>query len=170
MKRKLLSILTLLCLTITSAWADGSCGDGLTWALSSDGKTLTIRYTGSGTGVMDDYTDTDHAPWYSHLSTITSIVIKNGVTTIGSHAFEGCSLTSITLPEGLTTIKESAFCGNGTTIEEVSIPESVTFIGDMHSMEQMFESSSSTTFLVKSLLARILHSQQVMYPSMYSHR
>ncbi len=160
MKRKLLSILALLCLTVTGAWADGSCGDGLTWALSSDGKTLTIGYAGSGTGAMEDYTDTNPAPWYSHLSTITSVVIKNGVTTIGSHAFEGCSLTSITLPEGLTTIKESAFYGNGTTIEEVSIPESVTFIGD-----NAFNGTNVRKFFINNIPSKIAIGENTPFPT-----
>ena len=150
MKRKLLTILALLCLTVTSAWADGSCGDGLTWALSSEGKTLTISYTGSGTGAMEDYTDTDPAPWYSHRGDITSVVIKNGVTTIGTHAFEGCKLTSITLPEGLTTINASAFSDNETTIERVSIPQSVTFIGN-----NAFKGTSVQNFYINNIPSKI---------------
>jgi len=50
MSKKLLSIIALLCLTLSSAWADGSCGDGVTW--SYDAGTLTISYSGSGTGAM----------------------------------------------------------------------------------------------------------------------
>ncbi len=150
MKRKLLSILALLFLTVTGAWADGSCGDGLTWALSSDGKTLTIGYAGSGTGAMEDYTDTNPAPWYSNRGDITSVVIKNGVTTIGEHALEGCKLTSITLPEGLTTINASAFSDNGTTIERVSIPQSVTFIGN-----NAFKGTSVQNFYINNIPSKI---------------
>ena len=43
--RKLLSILTLLCLTVTGAWADddsGSCGTSVTYSYEESTHTLTI--------------------------------------------------------------------------------------------------------------------------------
>ena len=62
----------------------------------------------------------------SHL---TSIVIPENVTSIGSSAFSGCSsLASVTIPEGVTSIGTSAFedCRN---LVSIIIPESVTEIG-----------------------------------------
>lgn len=56
-------------------------------------------------------------------------IIPEGVTTIGSNAFYGCSdLTSISIPEGVTDIADFAFlvCSGLTT---VSIPSTVTSIG-----------------------------------------
>lgn len=38
MRKKLLSIFTLLCLAVTSAWADNSCGDGVTWSYDAGTK------------------------------------------------------------------------------------------------------------------------------------
>ena len=58
----------------------------------------------------------------------TSITIRNGVTSIGDYAFEGCSnLTSITIPNSVTSIGDYAFRFTGLT--SVTIPESVTSIG-----------------------------------------
>ena len=60
---------------------------------------------------------------------MTSIVIPEGVTSIGSSAFSGCSsLTSIVIPEGVTSIGSSAFyyCSSLTSID---LPDSVTSIG-----------------------------------------
>ncbi len=56
--------------------------------------------------------------------------IPNSVTSIGSHAFGGCSgLTSVTIPNSVTTIGDFAFsCCTGLT--SVTIPNSVTTIGD----------------------------------------
>ena len=55
-------------------------------------------------------------------------VIPDEILEIGYNAFKGCSkLTSITLPEGLTRIGSSAFESTG--LISITIPESVTEIG-----------------------------------------
>ena len=62
-------------------------------------------------------------------STITSIEIPSGVTSIGIYAFNNCkSLTSVTIPDSVTSIEGYAFynCNNLTS---VTIPDSVTSIG-----------------------------------------
>ena len=61
---------------------------------------------------------------------MTSATIGNSVTTIGWHAFSGCSgLTSVTIPNSVTTIGEDAFSAcSGLT--SVTIPSNVTAIGD----------------------------------------
>ena len=112
MSKKLLSIIALLCLTLSSAWADGSCGDGVTWSYVAG--TLTISYSGSGTGAMEDYGDPEEQPWYSNEGDITSIVIESGVTHIGDYAFcdfNNASLTTITIPASVTSIGTCAFGG-----------------------------------------------------------
>ncbi len=83
----------------------GTCGDNLTWNLT--GGVLTI----SGTGAMNDYSGTS-APWYYYRSSITSVIVENGVTSIGNYAFSYCSgLTSITIPNSVTSIGRNAFIG-----------------------------------------------------------
>ena len=59
-----------------------------------------------------------------------NVIVKDGVTEIGSEAFSGCSgLTSITLPESVTKIGSEAFSGcSGLT--SITLPDSVTEIGD----------------------------------------
>jgi len=72
----------------------GTCGTNLTWTLDDEG-TLTI----SGTGAMKSYSSSSSAPWYSYRNSIKSVSIADGVTSIGSGVFSGCtSLESITLP------------------------------------------------------------------------
>ncbi|MDY4161087.1 MAG: leucine-rich repeat protein, partial [Prevotella sp.] len=66
---------------------------------------------------------------FSGCSGLTSVTIPNSVTRIGSSAFSGCSgLTSVTIPNSVTSIGEYAFYGcSGLT--SVTIPNSVTSIG-----------------------------------------
>ena len=66
---------------------------------------------------------------YLNGELVTELVIPEGVTSIGAHAFENCSsLTSITLPEGVTSIGESAF-SRCSSLTSITIPASVTSIG-----------------------------------------
>ena len=63
-------------------------------------------------------------------SSLTSITIPGSVTSIGEGAFRACSgLTSITIPESVTTIGKSAFSGCS-SLTSINIPGSVTSIGD----------------------------------------
>ena len=103
----------------------GANGANVTWKLTSDG-TLTI----SGTGKMEDYEWEGAAPWYSFCTQVTTVVIENGVASIGDCAFSGCSnLTKANIASGVTTIGEWAF-GSCEALTSVTIPGSVTTIGD----------------------------------------
>ena len=71
----------------------GACGTSLTWKVD-DAGTLTI----DGTGSMSSYSY-GNAPWYTHRTLIKSVVVSDGVTSISSGAFYGCSsLKEMTLP------------------------------------------------------------------------
>ena len=66
---------------------------------------------------------------FDRCSSLTSLTIGNGVTTIWEYAFDGCSsLTSITIPNSVTEIGTSAFSGCS-SLTSVTIPNSVTTIG-----------------------------------------
>ncbi len=107
----------------------GTCGSSLKWKIYSNGE-LVI----SGTGAMTNYTYSNGsyvttAPWQEYISYIKSVIISDGVTSIGSYAFYGCtSLETVTIPDSVTSIGSYAFY-NCTSLESVTIPDSVTSIG-----------------------------------------
>ena len=104
--------------------ASGTCGDNLTWTLDGNGV-LTI----SGSGSMASYTSESQTPWYYH-SSIKTLVIENGVTSIGAYAFSNRSwLTDVTIPNSVTSIGNWAFYGCY-RLTGVTIPNSVTSVGD----------------------------------------
>ena len=76
---------------------------------------------------IPSYSSYDESPFY--YSKFTSLVIGEGVTSIGDDAFYYCrSLQSVTIPSSVTSIGSSAFssCDN---LQSVTIPSSVTSIG-----------------------------------------
>ncbi len=110
------------CVSAAEIEETGYCGNDVTYTLYDDGK-LVI----SGTGQMY---------WYSweniceDIEKIKSVVIGNGVTSVGGSAFADCSnLTSVTLPDTLTAIYYNAFYGC-TSLKSINIPDSVTIIED----------------------------------------
>ena len=142
MSKKLLSILALLCLTVTSAWADdsGTCGTSLTYSYVESTHTLTI----SGTGAMTDFGYME-TPWYGYRTDITNIVIEDGVTTIGEYAFIECEkLTTVTIHNNVTSIGKNAFLGCY-SLKTVTIGSGVTSIG-----KSAFESCKSLTEITVS--------------------
>ena len=67
---------------------------------------------------------------YINNELVSDLIIPSSVTSIGNHAFWGCSgLKSVEIPNSVVSIGELAFAGcSGLT--SVSIPNSVTSIGD----------------------------------------
>ena len=66
---------------------------------------------------------------YMNGKEITELKIPDGVTSIGSYAFRGCSsLTSVIIPNGVTSIGDNTF-QNCSSLTSVTIPNSVTSIG-----------------------------------------
>ena len=137
MKRRILALCLVLALCLgllpvsaAAAARSGTCGKNLTWTLDSSG-TLTI----SGTGPMDNYTLTDSeayeegetldTPWPGW--DVRAVVIRNGVTSIGTYAFIGTRAARCTIPGSVTTIGDNAF--NSTPLSELTIADGLKTIG-----------------------------------------
>lgn len=110
-------------------FVDNKCGENATWALDDNGR-LTI----SGTGDMYDFVAGHTGPWETYRDKIKTVVIEDGITSIGERAFY-CyhSITSVTIPDSVTSIGKMAFTGNE-QLTEINIPAGVTKI-DNHTFE-----------------------------------
>ncbi len=129
-------------------YTSGTCGENLTWSFDTQTGELVI----SGTGAMSNYTYPEAVPWYDHKSSIKTVIIEDGVTSISGYTFKGYTeLTSVSFSNSVTSIGTYAFSGctgianamlpNGitsidaytfedcTALTSISIPDSVTNIG-----------------------------------------
>lgn len=143
-------VAVLLCLLPVTASAaetvaSGSCGASVNWILTDDG-TLTI----SGVGDMSNYA-LGYAPWYSYKDQITTVVVSDGVTSVGNYSFYNMDNVSyvkmsdsvisignssfsysegfsyIRIPDSLRSLGSHAF--SGTSLISVTLPATVQSIG-----------------------------------------
>ena len=110
----------------------GTCGDGVTWEFDDETGVLTI----SGAGAMEDYNQkyqdpmrpyfkVTTAPWGDHIGEITSVVVSDGVTSIGANAFFNyfglaSSFTSLQIGKDVSSIGAAAFLGCG-SLESITV-------------------------------------------------
>jgi len=130
--------LLLMSLTTSTVLAEdvywGYCGvvnheEDLKWEYDPSSKKLTITKVGTQ-GRMNNYNSASEQPWYRYRSNIRTIIVLDGVTTIGKFAFSGLSsLSSVTIPPTVTSIEESAFyqCRN-TNFTSIDLPSSIRYI------------------------------------------
>ena len=148
MKKRLLSLLVALCMAVTllpvsaiTAWAEdpdppksGNCGagdgSGVTWQLTENtDDPSTYKLTISGSGAMEDYSNSLSRPWSSFQQQITSVVISPGITSIGKRAFKGFSkLIHVDIANSVISIGSEAF-SYCSSLTDIIIPQSVTDIG-----------------------------------------
>ena len=116
-------LLSIVSVVDFSAFADtlttGKCGENVTYSFDESTGVLTI----SGTGDMNQWPE-DDSPWYADAR-IKTLIIDEGVTSIGDRAFQNCSnLSNIQFPNSLTLINGDAFL-NCTSLASVTIPDGV---------------------------------------------
>ena len=107
--------------------------NGLLSGTFPNGVTYNLGYnyvlTISGTGAIPDFA-AGEAPWFAYADKIHTVIIEDGVTSIGACAFYGCrNIYSLSLPGSITSIGYAAFhgcCG----LSGFIVPQNVTAIGD----------------------------------------
>lgn len=98
------------------------CGPSLYYSIKD--ATLILN----GEGDMSNYTDDDHAPWYSNRTIIEKVELPELITSIGSYAFDKFSLmTTITIPSNVVSIGKAAFY-DCIKLASITIPSSVVSI------------------------------------------
>ena len=155
---KQLSTLVLMLMVSLASWAQmsGSCGDGLNYnAETKDGgKTYTLTISGSGWMNSYDYWASPEPvlPGWSEIrEKITSVVVGEGVQSVGNHAFLECkALTSVSLPSTLQLIGSGAFF-DCFALESISLPEGLQWMDQV----AFFECKSLKSVVIPSSLTYI---------------
>ena len=149
----------------TDGIASGSCGNSITWSLSSNGI-LTI----TGNGAMSG----SSCAWADYKDQVKEVVFNGNITSISACAFEyNTNLEKVTLPDSITIIDRRAFaeCTNLKTVvfpknlrtigtssfykcsslEAVDIPEDVLYVNE----NAFAECTSLKTAIVRSSIALV---------------
>ena len=101
-------------------------------AAAYDFESAGIYYNITGNNTVEvTYSDRDNNTYSGSISvpeTVTNNGTEYSVTKIGEYAFKGSTVTSVSMPEGITSIEYDAFseCQN---LESVTLPESLTTLG-----------------------------------------
>lgn len=117
---------------VLSEGEGGKCGDNLTWTFNKSNGVLTISGTGDMYDYKREYEDLSTSPWCQNefYWDIKRIVIENGVTSIGDHAFDmyygGYEQETLSIPDSVKRIGECAF--DAWNFGLVTIPANVTNI------------------------------------------
>ena len=131
----------------------GGEGNNCTWTFDTETGTLTI----SGTGKMIAYSKDNRPPWYDLKDKIKKVVIENGVTYVGSWAFEGCTqLTEAILADSILSIGPSSFKDTGLT--GIELPKNIQIIAD-----HAFANTNMTYIIVPESVTRLNSSYSVGY-------
>ena len=152
--KKFIALVTVCVLLVgilpTGVYGAGETGTGINW-----GANITETITGtfpdkvltlSGSGPMNNFAFNDGHR--GKLSGISTIVINDGITTIGNYAFDTINITSVTIPGSVTSIGTNAFAYNELT--SLTIPSSVKSIG-----EYAFRSNQLTALEIPSSVTSI---------------
>jgi len=101
--------------------------DAITWTIYEDdagNRTLVIE----GDGSIPDYSSENAGqPWYSYRSTISTLILGEGITRVGNQAFHGNYFTDIQFSSTVTSIGQYAF-SYSQKLTSVTIPGTITTI------------------------------------------
>lgn len=100
----------------------GFCGQNAKWQYDGNGN---FKVTGSGD--MQNYSVS--TVWDKYLEDIKTVVISDGITSIGSESFDGGkNITSVTIADSVTKINDFAFAGC-TSLTKITLPSNLKTLG-----------------------------------------
>ncbi len=121
-------------------------GTSITWSYNADNQTLTL----AGEGDIPNFAAYENVSWYEVRHSIKKIVLPEGITSIGDHAFYYCPLLEeISIPASVTKFGRLsfAFCSS---LKSIEISDKVNSIGEncfegCSALESIFVPSSVTS-------------------------
>jgi len=126
-KTALMLVLALLAVMLAPAAlaANNTCGTNVTWQYISSSRTLMITCNGEE-GVMNNYNNSDGAPWYNQRNNIDNVVMTGQMTYIGKYNFVGLK-ANFSLPDSVKQISTYAFITS--TLKTFNMPRLLESIG-----------------------------------------
>ena len=112
---------------LVQSWNASSSGNvtASLYVSASGGYTLVV----SGEGSMKNYTDYSEVPWfYACVSSVDTVVIESGVTSIGDYAFYGHGmLKNVSVASSVKSVGAYSFAG-AKSLEKITLPDTVATI------------------------------------------
>ncbi len=139
-------------ITASAAVTTGRAGNGVRFELDTTAKTLRIyKSTEDSPGIMSDYENATGSVWSSSKGNINTVTIEDGITHIGSNAFNGITaMKSVSIPESVTSIGDSAFYGCNNTSLTITLPSKLESIGN-----SAFYNNRVKTFVIPATVKTI---------------
>jgi len=111
------------------------------WSYDGEG-TLTVG-GGDESHVMLNYLSHEQTPWYSYRDEVTSVIVRDNITTIGHYSFYNMtSVMEITVPQRILKASGTAFYGTGYYNTELSqrgvVYLKTPFIGEGAERRQLY--------------------------------
>ncbi len=126
-------------ISASAAEYSGSCGSLAVWSFDDETGTLTI----SGSGDMTEWSKVKDVPWYDFRDLITTVIIGDGITGIGSFAFYFFSaLRNISIAPSVTSIGASAFY-HCQQLADITLPDGIVHVGGYAFNNTAYYSDSS---------------------------
>ena len=124
------------------------------WRIDPD-YVLEVYGSGSTGSYYNGSSDGAYPPWYSYQANITSVIIGEGVTSIGMYNFSGCtSLVSVSLQSGIKSLWGSSFTGC-TRLASIIFPATLeciyssAFLGCSSLTSAVFEKTTGWVYKTK---------------------
>ena len=123
----LLAVLMSVSIYAAAAKQEGQCGESVFYSFDTDTAVLTI----SGSGQMYPFGEAEYQSPFAGNTHIKSVVVAQGVSAVGTGAFENCeNLESAQLAASVTQIGERAFFGCQNLQSVKVLAKSVSFGND----------------------------------------